>query len=182
LIVCAIALLGSKLSRPRLAIAYAILTIVWINMHPSALLAPLLAATTLLIDVRRWVITVVSALALFVNPFGWRAVAAPFELTKLVGSGEFVNAEWVPSSPALFPLLYATVAAVIIAFLFTPQKRENLWRLAIFVILATIAIQHVRNQSLYFASLPLLLPPIRIPRLAAIVAIVPIAWAYAHAE
>src|SRR5207245_3345019 len=64
----------------------------------------------------------------------------------------------------------------------TKQKRENLWRMAIFVTLAALAIQHVRNQSLYFASLPLLFPPIRIPRFAAIVAVAPLVWAWVHAD
>src|SRR3954452_7234129 len=48
LIVIAIALLGSRLRLSSLTIAYAVLTIVWINIHPSALLAPLLALITVL--------------------------------------------------------------------------------------------------------------------------------------
>src|SRR3954463_12160068 len=43
LIVIAIALLGSRLRLVPLTIAYAVLTIVWINVHPSALLAPVIA-------------------------------------------------------------------------------------------------------------------------------------------
>ena len=187
LIVCALALLQSKLSPPRLAIAYAILTVIWINTHPSALIAPILAAATLLIDVRRWSVVAASAIALLVNPFGWRAIAAPFELTQLIGSGEFVNAEWLPSSPALFPLLYITSAAVLVLFLISPEKRQHLWRFAIYVLLAGLAMQHVRNQSLYFAALPLLIVPIStIPRKAAlacaIASIVPIGWVFAHAD
>ena len=168
-------------------IAYAIITIVWINTHPSALLAPVLAAATLLIDFRRWIVVAASAVALLINPFGWRAIAAPLELTKLVGSGEFVNAEWLPSPPSLFPLLYATAAGVIAAYLISGEKRKNAWRILIFILLAALAIQHVRNQSLYFAALPLLVPPI--PSLGrkamfacAVAALVPIGWAYAHSD
>ncbi|PYQ51321.1 MAG: hypothetical protein DMF59_08270, partial [Acidobacteria bacterium] len=186
LIVCALALLQSKLTPMRLATAYAMLTIIWINTHPSALLAPIVAAATLLIDIRRWIVVAASAVALLINPFGWRAIVAPFELTKLVGSGEFVNAEWLPSSPSLFPLLYATAAVVIVAFFASREKKANLWRLAIFVLLAGLAIQHVRNQSLYFAALPLLMITPRLTRNASIVcaitAILPIGWAYAHSD
>jgi len=187
LIVCALALLQSKLPPPRLAIAYAILTVVWINTHPSALLAPVLAAATLLIDFRRWMVVAASVVALLINPFGWRAISAPFELTKLVGSGEFVNAEWLPSSPALFPLLFITSAAVVVLFLISREKRAHLWRFAIFVLLIALAVQHVRNQSLYFAALPLLVVPIpNIPRNAgiacAIAAVIPIGWAFAHSD
>jgi hypothetical protein len=185
LLVCALALLGSSLSPARLAIAYAIVTAVWINTHPSALLAPLLAMATLLIDVRRWMAAAASAVALLINPFGWRAIVAPFELTKMISSGEFVNAEWLPSSPKLFPLLYLTAAAAAIAFLLSQAKRRNIWRLEILILLTVLAAQHVRNQSLYFAALPLLFTPIRrLSRNGAIVctlaAIVPIGWVYVH--
>src|SRR6266513_612015 len=95
LAVCAIALLASRLSLTRLTAAYAVLTILWINTHPSALLAPVLASMTLLIDIRRWTVPVASVIAVLVNPFGWRAIAAPLELTNVMRSGEFVNAEWL---------------------------------------------------------------------------------------
>lgn len=182
LVVCAISLLGLRVPIPRLAIAYAVLAVVWINTHPSALLAPVLAAITLLIDVRRWIVVTVSAVALLINPYGLRGITAPFELTRLVGSGEFVNAEWLPSAASLFPLLYVTMAAVVIAFIFSQRKREDLWRLVIFAGLAALAIQHVRNQSLYFAALPLVFPRIRVPQLLAVLAVVPIGWVYAQAD
>src|SRR5438552_2789626 len=41
--VVAIGLLSSKLPAARLAVLYGLLTIVWINVHPSALIAPVLA-------------------------------------------------------------------------------------------------------------------------------------------
>src|SRR5437764_1481832 len=76
----------------------------------------------------RWIAAGVSAAALLVNPYGWRAIRAPFELTSLASSGEFVNAEWLPSDPKLFPLLYVTAAVVALALLIAPGKRANLWR------------------------------------------------------
>jgi uncharacterized membrane protein (UPF0136 family) len=186
LVVCALALLGSKLTVTRLAVAYAFLTVIWINTHPSALLAPILAAATLLIDIRRAMVVAASSVALLINPFGWRAIVAPLELTQLVKSGEFVNAEWLPSSPALFPLLYITATAVVVAFLFA-EKRGNAWRMVVFAILVALAIQHVRNQGLYFAGLPLFFPrvpqlPKKITAAAALLAIFPIAWVYAHSD
>jgi hypothetical protein len=95
-----------------------------------------------------------------VNPFGWRAIAAPLQLTRLVGSGEFVNAEWLPSYPSLFPLLYITIVVGIAMFIFVGEKRSNAARFAVFAVLAILAAQHVRNQGLYFAALPLVLPPV----------------------
>jgi len=108
-------------------------------------------------------------------------VRAPFDLLSLTGSGEFVNAEWLPSDPRLFPLLYATFAIVLILLLMARDKRANVWRFAILAMLFVLAVRGVRNQGLYFAALPLLLPPIRLKRDAvAFAAIIPIGWAFAH--
>jgi hypothetical protein len=185
--VIAIGLLSSKL--PRLPIWYALLTIVWINVHPSALLAPVLAAIAMLIDVRRWTVAAASAVALLINPYGWKAIAAPLKLSALIRGGQFVNAEWLPSPWATFPLLYVSIAALVLLFVVTREKRANLWRMAMFVLLAALAVRYVRNQGLYFAALPLLVPPVR--RLSrnlslgfAVAALVPLGWAmqrYDHA-
>jgi hypothetical protein len=179
LIVVAIGILDRRASVRTTAIAYAIVTIVWINVHPSALLAPLIAATVLISDWRRWPIPLASAAALLINPFGWKAVAAPVQLTQLIGSGEFLNAEWLPSTPDVFPVLFATIAGIVILNLFARPKREDLWRTVIFIGLAVLAVKHVRNQGLYFAALPLLIPRIQLRRQASYVlaalAIFPIA-------
>jgi len=174
LVVVAIALLSSKLRRPELA--YAALTILWINVHPSALLAPVIA-----LFFGRWIVAGTSALALLVNPHGWHAVRAPFALTSLAGSGEFVNAEWLPSDPRLFPLLYLTAIAMVIALIVARERRA--WRWAILLMFVVLAARHVRYQVFYFAALPLLVPPLRVRRDAiAAAAIIPIAWAFMHDE
>jgi len=186
-VVVAIGLLSSKL--PRVWIWYAALTVLWINVHPSALLAPVLAALAMLIDVRRWMAAAASAVALLINPYGWKAIAAPFKLSALIRSGAFVNAEWQMSPFAIFPLLYVTIAALVLLFLATRDKRANLWRMAMFVLLAALAVRYVRNQGLYFATLPLLVPPVRklsrnLSAGFAIAALVPLGWAvqrYDHA-
>src|SRR5688500_7303482 len=86
-------------------IAHAVIAAFWINIHPSALLAPGIAA----LSTRRVAPAVAGALALLVNPYGWRAIVAPLELMSFVRSGAFVNAEWLPSRITQFPLLYLLV-------------------------------------------------------------------------
>jgi len=185
LIVLAIALLGSRLRLVPLRIAYAVLTIVWINVHPSALLAPLLALITILPRKRdALVLAATSAIALLVNPYGWNAIVAPLRLTSEIHSGAFVNAEWLPSSFEFLPLLYVTIAAVVLLFLGAREKRANAWRFVIFL-LAALAIRYVRNQGLYFAALPLLVPPIgnfsrRVSNALAACALIPLGWAFQH--
>jgi hypothetical protein len=185
LIVIAIGVLGSRLRLSPLTITYVCLTIVWINVHPSALLAPVLALITMLTDVRRWIVAAASAAALLVNPYGWNAILAPLRLTSEIHSGAFVNAEWLPSSIDFFPLLYGTVAAVLLLFLIARDKRGNAWRFVTFAILAALAFRYVRNQGLYFAALPLLVPPLgklsrRVSIAAAACALLPLAWVFQH--
>jgi len=130
-------------------IAFAVLTAIWINVHPSALLAPLI----MLVMTRSIPRTLASCAALFVNPYGWRAIAAPISVNALATSGAFVNAEWQRSSPLVFPILYITIIAGVVLL----WKRSEI---VLFAILALLAVLHVRHQPLYFAALPVLLPPI----------------------
>src|SRR5438132_1039904 len=81
-------------------------------------------------------------------------------------------AESLPSTPDAFPLLYVTVAAVVILYIFWRPKREDLWRIAVFLGLAALAVQHARNQGLYFAAFPLLLPRVRFSRAPSIILMV----------
>jgi hypothetical protein len=209
LIVIAIGLLGSRLRLVPLTIAYACATIVWINVHPSAVLAPLLALISILRTheketrqraaggpageppalhtsaLRAVIVAAASGVALLVNPYGWNAVIAPLRLTAEIRRGAFVNAEWLPSSFAFFPLLYVTIGAVVLLFIGTRGKRANAWRFVIFAVLAALAIRYVRNQGLYFAALPLLVPPLgnlsrRVSNVIAACALIPLAWAFQH--
>ncbi|HJW96283.1 MAG TPA: hypothetical protein VJ901_21925 [Thermoanaerobaculia bacterium] len=140
-------------------IAFAILTAVWINVHPSALLAPVI----MLVLTRSIPHTFASFAALFVNPFGWRAIAAPVSLNAFVTSGAIANAEWQRSSPLVFPILYITIVAGVVLLW---RKRAEL---VLFAMFAILAILHVRHQPLYFAAMPLLFPSIDWKKWATIV-------------
>jgi len=149
-------LVAAIIAAKRSSIVFIIIAILWINIHPSALLIPFVALAL------RPILTIPSALALLVNPFGWRAIAAPLTLTSFVGGGTFVNAEWLPSPPMLFPLLYICVVIGVITF---AMERKDIPRFILFALLAYLAIAHVRNQGLFFAAFPLLATPItRVPR------------------
>ena len=70
-------------------------------------------------------------------------------------------------------------------YLGTREKRANAWRFVIFALLAALAIRYVRNQGLYFAALPLLVPPIgnfsrRVSNAIAACALIPLAWTFQH--
>ena len=92
--------------------------------------------------------TLLLALALFVNPYGWKGIVAPLRLASFVSGGTFVNAEWLPSSPALFPILYVAIVVAIVAFFLEPERDWK--RVAILAIFAILAVRSVRNQPLFF--------------------------------
>ncbi|HET7433465.1 MAG TPA: hypothetical protein VFN10_01995 [Thermoanaerobaculia bacterium] len=136
-------------------VLFCVLTVLWINVHPSALLAPFIA----LVITRRITMPLASAVMLLVNPYGWRAVWAPIELTQYVRGGAIVNAEWLPSPPLLFPLLYIAVGIGVAVFVINREWRVQLARIVLFAVFAYLAIRHARNQSLFFATFPLLVAP-----------------------
>src|SRR5688500_12284445 len=143
-------------------IAHAVIAALWINIHPSAILAPGIAA----LSTRRAVPVIASGLALFVNPFGWRALIAPLELMSYVQSGAFINAEWLPSRITQFPLLHLCVLGGALAFILRRNDEESRWwRVLLFAGFAFLAIRHVRNQGLFYVAFPLLIPRIEVPRL-----------------
>lgn len=144
------------LARSNKWLLYALLIVVLINVHPSAILAPAIA----FLLTRKWPITIASAAALLVNPYGVYGVIAPLKLTLFASGGEFVNAEWLPSSPLVFPLLYVTVIVAAAAFAY---KHDDAGKMLLALLFAYLAIRHVRNQPLWFAAFPLLvsLPKIR---------------------
>lgn len=142
-------------------IGHAVLAVFWINVHPSALLAPVIA----LLVTRRVAAAVASGIALLANPHHIHGILAPLELLSFVRSGAFVNAEWLPSAPAQFPLLYVALAVAVLAIATTKEPRD--WgRIAVLAILAYLAVRHVRNQGLFFAAFPLVVAPaLRVERI-----------------
>jgi hypothetical protein len=166
--VVAVHLLLGSLTRRRLALLAA-LTIIWMNMHPSALLAPAMAG---LVATGRWIAgerrradliagaasVAVALAALLVTPWGISGVLSPIRLARIVGSGEFVNAEWLPSRFDQFPALYLAIAAGL-ALLILRWRASLTPRLLLFCFFSLLAVRFVRNQGYFFALLPLLLAP-----------------------
>ena len=136
-------------------IAHAILAALWINVHASALIAPVIA----LFSTRKAAPVIAGAVALLLNPYGIKALTSPLILMSYLGSGAFVNLEWLPSAPAIFPLLYVALGVGILVFVTTEDHREHWWRIALFVMFAYLAVRHARHQPLFFAAFPLLVAP-----------------------
>lgn len=165
-VVCAVlAVLLMQSSHRLRPLWYLLLTVVWINLHPSALLAPVIASCGVIDALLRrnglpprLMQFAAGCAGLFVNPWGWEGVVAPFRLARQVGSGGFVNLEWLPSSPATFPLLYLTVAAIVL--LLINDRMRHPFEALLLAVLAFLAIRWVRNHAFFFLLMPLLATPL----------------------
>lgn len=164
--VFALMLLLREGSSRRETALFTLLTLIWANMHPSALLAPVMSAVVTVVPLlddrtrsaRAGVVrTLLAAAALLVTPHGWKGVVAPFQLAAQVGEGKFVNLEWLPSSPMQFPLLYLAIATGAALLLFSPAREWR--RIALLAFFALLAARYVRNHGFFFAVLPLLIAP-----------------------
>lgn len=177
LVVLALEILQREVTPLRTA-AYLGITILWINIHPSGLIAPALAgisavgsaiesppAARFRAFAKRAAVSALAGIALLVNPYGIKGVLAPLSLVHTIRTGNFVNLEWLPPTPALFPLLFLTAAAAVIVFLTNPDRRQHVTRFLLFLFFAFLAMRFLRNQTFYYTTFPLLIAPIvAVPR------------------
>ncbi len=149
----------------------AAIMVIGANSHGGALVVPfllggMLAAETLqtLIQ-RRWrtpevasgfAAVAVAALALLVNPYGWRLYEVPFKLAHLVDQPHIPNPEWVSPTFAQTPSLYL---ALIVAVIIMGIRERNLARWALLAMASALAFRHIRNLGLFFVLLPLAAAP-----------------------
>lgn len=147
------------------AVLYLLLTVAWFNLHPSALLSPLLAGAALVASLRepaerlrRLGVLAAAAGGLLVNPWVLEGVLAPFRLAGQVESGGFVNLEWLPSRPQDFPLLYLCV--VVLVVLIVRDRLRHPFEAIVTIALAVLAMRWVRNHAFFFVLLPLLAAPL----------------------
>ena len=151
-----------------------LVTVVWFSVHPSALLAPVMAGLALLgslparEETRRETLyrvgqTTMAGLALLINPWGLSGVLAPVRLAGMLEREGLVNLEWLPSSPRLFPELY--VVLVIALVLALRPSRLRWARMLLLLLFGALAVRYVRNHAFFYPALPILLAP-SIPLLA----------------
>ena len=149
----------------------AALMIVGANAHGGALVVPPLLAGILAAEliqmalVRQWHRSTItsglagvatSAGALLINPYGWHLFTVPLRLSRLVDSDHIPNPEWISPSPAQAPVLYAALAAAVVA-LALRERRLSHW--ALLFMASLLALRHIRNVGVFFVLLPLIVAP-----------------------
>jgi len=145
------------------------LTVVWVNFHGEALLAPLLAALFLAgtaLDGRvargeplaaRWrelvAVPAVLSLALLANPYGWRLIEVPLGIRGALSGLAASNPEWLSAFAAPQPYLFGGL--VVVAVLAVAARRETgrwpalAWGLPT-AAMALVALTAVRHQALFY--------------------------------
>jgi hypothetical protein len=150
-----------------------IVTILLINIHPSAILVPVLI---LLLD-RRIGLALASALSLLVNPYGIGAIANPFHVARIASLPIFGNEEWGATSLNEFRLFAVALVAVVLIVAFglrgygvtglrgfgtskprNPETSPHLSAIAL-LFFTLLALRFARNQTIFYCVAPLLLEP-----------------------
>jgi hypothetical protein len=157
-VVLAIGLALHELTLRRIVI-YALLTIIWINFHPSALLAPVIAIVGGMPTKKRLSMTAASAIALLVNPYGVEGILAPQRLVHWVTTGPFRNVEWQPASPATHPFLFAMIALALLIFAADKERRQHIPHLLLIALFGAMAVRFLRNHGMFYSAWPMLIAP-----------------------
>ncbi len=156
------------------------LFLLWSNLHAAVILGLLLQAAFLSgvwiesalketgypahydIQKRRLVplilLFVISMLVTGINPYGYRVLAVPFELTAIIDSGLLHNQEWQQPAPTQLPFFYICLALtfVLTAVHFRRLHFTNLFWAAF---LGYISMKYVRNVGLFCIFMPVLIAP-----------------------
>lgn len=160
------------LRSPRIGSVFllAAMTTLWFAVHPSALLAPVLASLVLIGSIFdseenererkiRFGQVVASGVALLLNPWFFEGVLAPVRLATLLQRERLVNLEWLPSSPSVFPELYAVIAGSLLLLALRRLGKRGWSRALLFAFLGFLAVRYVRNHAFFYSALPVLLAP-----------------------
>lgn len=150
----------------RLLLPIPLLALLWANVHAAVIVGiviQLLFAAAMFLEERRRLAPVVvtavaSTTASLVNPFGYRVLTVPFELTKIIESGVLDNEEWRRPEFEKAPFFFA--ALLLAAALLALAARGGRWR-SVFVgaFLGYISLRYIRNVHLFCAFVPLLVAP-----------------------
>ena len=150
----------------RLLAGVPLLAALWANIHAAVIVGIVIqgifAAAMLLEDRRRFLpiaaTTCASALASLANPFGYRVLTVPFELTKIIESGVVNNEEW--RRPTFVKTPFFFLAAALAAVLLVHAARSRRWRAILTgAFLGYISLRYIRNVNLFCTFVPLLVAP-----------------------
>src|SRR5688572_7575530 len=142
-----------------------LLYVLWANVHAALIVGLLLQLIFIIgaaIDRRRDVIVALAitsaacVLAAGINPFGFRVLTVPFELTALVDSGVLDNREWqAPTMRSATTFWFFLAASTLL--MAADLRRRRVATLLLFAFFGYLALRYVRNVGVFSAMAPLLI-------------------------
>lgn len=140
----------------RFLAALPLLCALWANVH-AAVIVGLVIQVFFIRSLPQVVAFASSVLAACINPFGYRVLTVPFELTHIINSGLLNNEEWRHPTFAKAPVFFV---AVVLAVLLVTRSR-NLSHILVTLFLAYLSLRYIRNVGLFCTFLPLVVPPLQ---------------------
>lgn len=137
---------------------------VWANVHAALIVGVLVQLIFIVgaaIERRRdsvvplAVTCLACVLAAGLNPFGYRVLTVPFELTSLIESGIVQNREWQPPTLRSATTFWFLLAASL-PLMLTDLRKKRAATLLLFSLFAYLALRYVRNAGIFCAMAPLL--------------------------
>jgi hypothetical protein len=138
------------------------LFVVWSNVHGAAVIVGLILLALIILGRSLQDRTVPKDLALTLlisiaacgaNPFGYRVLSVPFELTRIIDSGVVNNDEWRPPNlQTAAPFFIALAVAVVLMI----RRKVDFANVLVALFVAFLAVRYVRNIGLFCTFMPML--------------------------
>ncbi len=103
-------------------------------------------------------ILIACTLATGINPYGFRVLSVPFELTSIINSGLLNNDEWKRPSPFTLPFYYVCVL-VVFAISLVNFRRLSFVHFFLTAFFGYISMKYIRNTGLFCWFMSLCLAP-----------------------
>lgn len=104
------------------------------------------------------VVLTVCGLVSGLNPYGYRVLTVPFELTSIINSGILNNEEWKKPSPFTLPFYYVCVLFAFGVALLN-FRRLSIVHFLLMVFFGYISMKYIRNTGMFCWFLPLFIAP-----------------------
>lgn len=139
----------------RLLVWLPVICVVWANVH-AAVIVGLIIQIFFLRSMAQAAALGASMAASCINPFGFRVLTVPFELTRIIDSGVLNNEEWRHPTFMKAPFYFVALALVVV-LLMRGWRRIPLAHAAVAVFLAYISLKYIRNVGLFCTFVPLVI-------------------------
>ena len=142
--------------------ALPVICALWANVH-AAVVVGLIIQLFFIRSSRQAAAFIASIVASCLNPFGWRVLTVPFELTRIIDSGVLNNEEWRHATLFKVPFYFLALAITVVLLVRVArtllsvrgQAGVPVPHIAVAVFLGYISLKYIRNVGLFSVFMPL---------------------------